>query len=48
VDEFLADTSWDKTWGRMLNLVSATLNENINKNDRKVREITTIQKVAYV
>jgi UDP-galactopyranose mutase len=48
VDEFLAEISWDKTWGRMANLIESTLIENINTPDKKVRELSSVQKVAYV
>ncbi len=48
VDDFLAENSWDQTWSRMMNLITTSLNKNLNKQDRKVRDINSIQKVAYV
>ena len=48
VDDFLADISWDRTWGRMASLLNSVLNEKAATPDSKVRDITIVQKVAYV
>jgi UDP-galactopyranose mutase len=48
VDDFLSQNSWDQTWSRMMNLITTSLNKNINKEDNKVRDINSITKVSMV
>jgi UDP-galactopyranose mutase len=48
VDEFLTQNSWDQTWSRMMNLITTSLNKSLNKQDQKVRDISSIKKVAYI